>query len=70
MSKMYRQIVSILLTVFLFAGLADADHVKLFVLTGQSNSLGTTAGKEDDPSPGSDPADNTSFFTGAMLRMP
>jgi len=27
------------------------------VLTGQSNSLGTTAGSEADPSPGTDPAD-------------
>lgn len=32
-------------------------HYKLFVLTGQSNSLGNTAGGETDPSPGSDPAD-------------
>ena len=34
-----------------------ARHYKLFVLTGQSNSLGTTNGGEDDPTPGSDPAD-------------
>lgn len=36
---------------------ATAAHVKLFVLTGQSNSLGTTAGGEADPTPGPDPAD-------------
>lgn len=36
---------------------ARAAHLRLFVLTGQSNSLGTTAGGEADPSPGSDPAD-------------
>ena len=35
-----------------------AAHYKLFVLTGQSNSLGNTAGGETDPSPGSDPADS------------
>lgn len=36
---------------------ASADHYKLFILTGQSNSLGTTNGGETDLSPGSDPAD-------------
>ncbi len=36
---------------------AEAAHYKLFVLTGQSNSLGTTNGGEADPTPGSDPAD-------------
>lgn len=36
---------------------ARADHFRLFVLTGQSNALGTTAGGETDPSPGTDPAD-------------
>ncbi len=42
---------------------AGAAHVRLFVLTGQSNSLGTTAGGEADPSPGSDPADaHVRFF--------
>jgi len=42
---------------------ARAAHVRLFVLTGQSNSLGTTAGGEVDPSPGSDPADaHVRFF--------
>lgn len=40
-----------------WAPLASAAHFKLFVLTGQSNSLGTTAGGEADPSPGTDPAD-------------
>jgi len=37
------------------AGLAA--HYKLFVLTGQSNSLGVTDGGESDPSIGIDPAD-------------
>jgi sialidase-1 len=41
----------------LLSSAAQAAHFKLFVLTGQSNSLGTTAGGEADPSPGSDPAD-------------
>lgn len=36
---------------------ARAAHYKLFVLTGQSNSLGTTNAGEPDPSPGTDPAD-------------
>ena len=41
----------------------EAAHVKLFILTGQSNSLGTTAGGEADPTPGADPADaNIRFF--------
>lgn len=34
-----------------------ATHYKIFILTGQSNSLGTTGGGEEDASPGSDPAD-------------
>lgn len=45
---------------FLLFGLvqnSSAKHYKLFVLTGQSNSLGTTAGGESDPSSGVDPAD-------------
>lgn len=41
----------------------EAAHIRLFVLTGQSNSLGTTAGGEADPTPGTDPADaNIRFF--------
>ncbi len=36
---------------------AGAAHYQLFVLTGQSNALGTTDGGEADPSPGVDPAD-------------
>lgn len=36
----------------------QAAHYKLFVLTGQSNSLGTTNAGEADPSPGTDPADS------------
>lgn len=35
----------------------QAGHYKLFVLTGQSNSLGTTNGGEVDPTSGADPAD-------------
>ncbi|MDB4289290.1 GDSL-type esterase/lipase family protein [bacterium] len=43
--------------------LVNAKHYKLFVLTGQSNSLGTTAGGEADPTSGSDPADaHVPFF--------
>jgi hypothetical protein len=45
------------ITAVLSAPLASATHYKLFVLTGQSNSLGTTNGGETDPSSGSDPAD-------------
>ncbi len=42
---------------------ARATHYKLFILTGQSNSLGTTNGGETDPSPGSDPTDqHVPFF--------
>lgn len=39
-----------------------AAHFKVFVLTGQSNSLGTTNGTENDVSPGSDPADSRVKF--------
>lgn len=41
-----------------FAPLAEAAHYKLFVLTGQSNSLGTTNAGEADPTSGSDPGDS------------
>ncbi|MBP7275798.1 MAG: hypothetical protein KBA51_06320, partial [Kiritimatiellae bacterium] len=41
----------------LCAGPARAVHIKLFLLTGQSNSLGTTNGGENDSTPGRDPAD-------------
>ncbi len=41
---------------------ANADHFKLFLLTGQSNSLGTTAGGEADTGPGWDPADQRVRF--------
>jgi sialidase-1 len=41
----------------LCATTCSGAHFTLFLLTGQSNSLGTTAGGEADPSPGSDPAD-------------
>lgn len=42
---------------------AYAKHYKLFVLTGQSNSLGTTNGGEADPTSGSDPADQHVLFS-------
>lgn len=42
---------------YLAHGRAESAHYKLFVLTGQSNSLGTTNGGETDPSSGNDPAD-------------
>jgi sialidase-1 len=47
------------LSLVLTAGLliADAAHYKVFILTGQSNSLGTTNGTETDVSPGADAAD-------------
>ena len=55
-----------LLCIFLLSlvpGLAEATHYKLFILTGQSNSLGTTNGGETDPTSGSDPADqHVPFF--------
>jgi hypothetical protein len=42
---------------------APAAHFKVFVLTGQSNSLGTTNGTETDLSPGIDAADaRVKFF--------
>lgn len=41
---------------------AWAAHYKVFVLTGQSNSLGTTNGSEADVSPGTDPADSRVKF--------
>ena len=41
---------------------AMATHYKLFVLTGQSNSLGTTNGGETDPTSGSDPSDQHVLF--------
>lgn len=44
-------------TLVLVATPARAAHLKLFVLTGQSNSLGTTDGDGAEPSPGADPAD-------------
>ena len=52
------------LTVLLTAGLsiADAGHFKVFILTGQSNSIGTTNCAETDISPGTDPADSRVKF--------
>ena len=54
-------------TLFLFLLLSavlpvHAAHYKLFVLTGQSNSLGTTNGSETDVSPGTDAADTRVKF--------
>jgi len=37
--------------------LAQANHYKLFILTGQSNSLGTTNSGESDSTSGSNPSD-------------
>jgi hypothetical protein len=42
---------------WLMVSAASAAHYRLFILTGQSNSLGTTNGTEADLTPGSDPAD-------------
>ncbi|NWK54757.1 hypothetical protein HW115_03995 [Verrucomicrobiaceae bacterium N1E253] len=42
---------------------ALAEHHQLFILTGQSNSLGTTNGGENDPTSGSDPADQHILFS-------
>lgn len=54
---------SIILLIFALGAVASGKHYKLFVLTGQSNSLGTTAGGEVDPTSGSDPADqHVKFF--------
>ena len=52
----------LLCAVFLLSPRAQAEHYTLFLLTGQSNSLGTTNGGEVDPSPGSDPADGQVEF--------
>ena len=57
-----KNIVLLFIATALLAAPAGATHIKLFVLTGQSNSLGTTAGGETDPSPGTDPADATIKF--------
>ncbi len=47
---------------WLMASAASAAHYRLFLLTGQSNSLGTTNGTETDLAPGSDPADGRVNF--------
>ena len=54
-----RRLLGLLACLAVMAGATDARaaHYKLFVLTGQSNSLGTTNAGEADVSPGSDPAD-------------
>jgi len=42
---------------------AKAEHYQIFILTGQSNSLGTTNGSEPDLTPGPDASDaRTPFF--------
>ena len=46
----------------LLTQVAQATHYKLFVLTGQSNSLGVTNGGEPDPTVGSDAADSKIIF--------
>lgn len=63
MKKMTLQTLLLVGVMGLSASIASAAHIKLFVLTGQSNSLGTTNGGEADPTSGSDPADShVQFF--------
>ncbi len=50
------------LLVLLGPQIGFATQYKLFVLTGQSNSLGTTNGGEADPSSGTDPSDSNVLF--------
>ena len=54
--------VLLLAALLLVTAPARAAHVKLFVLTGQSNSLGTTDGDGAEPSPGADAADKEVRF--------
>ena len=56
--------VILLAILFLCGESVRAEHIKLFVITGQSNSLGTTGDKtESDDSPEWDAADSaTPFF--------
>ena len=54
--------VLLLAALLLVTASARAAHVKLFVLTGQSNSLGTTDGDGAEPSPGADAADKEVRF--------
>jgi hypothetical protein len=49
--------VILILLSFITSPLSWGAHYKLFILTGQSNSLGTTNGSEPDTAPGPDPAD-------------
>ena len=58
---MFRLISIAPLILLLTAGL-HAAHYKVFILTGQSNSLGTTNGTETDLSPGVDAADSRVKF--------
>lgn len=51
------------LSLLLLPQQALCTHYKLFILTGQSNSLGTTNGGEADPSIGSDPSDQHVIFS-------
>lgn len=60
---MSRKIATILASLLLASPLLQATHYKLFVLTGQSNSLGTTNGGETDPTSGSEPADQQVLFS-------
>ena len=59
-----RFLTGLLACLALIVGASDAGaaHYKLFVVTGQSNSLGTTNAGEADPSPGTDPADGKVLF--------
>ncbi len=59
-AHLMKHLIIALMMASLCATAADAappkPSLKLFILTGQSNSLGTTNG-DADPSPGADPAD-------------
>ena len=60
---MFRFISHGILVSLLMFSTVRAEHYKIFVLTGQSNSLGTTNGNEPDLSPGVDAADpRVKFF--------
>lgn len=52
----------LLCTLFHSVITARAAHLKLVILTGQSNSLGTTDGDGAEPSPGADAADKDVRF--------
>jgi hypothetical protein len=49
----------VLIALVALAATATAAEVELYILTGQSNMLGTTAADDPQPAPGKDPADAT-----------